>query len=158
LNSRGAGPIATTLRDMNGDAIPDLVVTNAQSGTLTVLPGHGLGNFDDRPSQVQVLNLPGNPVLTQGPSFFGSSGPGVVVAAGGSVIGFNLDNFVATVRTVFTSPPGQDVTAVQALADGSLVAAEQGGTVALLALDAASQTYQDVQDLTPLTGIPSDPS
>jgi hypothetical protein len=160
LNTRGAGPIAVTLRDMNGDGIPDLVVTNAQSGTLTVLPGRGLGNFDDRASQVQVLNIPGNPVLGQGLTVLGSSDSGVVLTATGQLIGVNLTNLTTT-GPVFTSPAGQDVTAVQALTDGNLVAAEQGGIVALLAQNAASQTFQDVQNLTllnPSNGTPINPS
>src|SRR5262249_27282726 len=48
LRSGGAGPIGTTLRDLNGDGIPDLVVTNGQSGNLAVLPGVGQGFFNDQ--------------------------------------------------------------------------------------------------------------
>src|SRR5262249_44740992 len=51
LKSGGAGPVAVTRRDMNGDGISDLVVTNGGSGTLTVLPGVGRGFFDDRQPQ-----------------------------------------------------------------------------------------------------------
>src|SRR5262249_16201920 len=53
LNSGGSGPIAVAVRDVTDrtgtggpDGIPDLVVTNAGSGTLTVLPGVGQGFFN----------------------------------------------------------------------------------------------------------------
>jgi hypothetical protein len=156
LRSGGTGPIAVTVRDVDGDGIPDLVVTNGQSGNLALLRGVGQGFFDDR--NPQILNLPGTPALTQGPLFVGPPGSAVVPTADGRLIGFNLNNFAATVGTVFTSEPGQEIMAVEALADGRLVAAEQDGVVALLLQSPASGTYQVAQNLTPLTGIPSDPS
>jgi hypothetical protein len=72
-------------------------------------------------------------------------------------MGFDLNNFAASVRTVFTPGAGQGVNAVQALADGELVIASQGGLVALLQPDASGQ-YTLARALTALTGIPSDPS
>jgi hypothetical protein len=153
LHSGGVGPIAVAVRDVTGDGKPDLVVTNGQSGTITVLPGVGQGFFNDQ--NPQVFNLPGNPVLSQGASLIGPSNSGVVVTAEGQLVSFDLDNFAATVRTVLSAA---DVTAVEALADGSLVVAEQGGSVALLQVDAFTQTYQVVQEARPLDGIPFNPS
>jgi hypothetical protein len=155
LRSGGLGPVAVTVRDMNGDGIPDLVVTNGGSGTLTVLPGVGRGFFNDQNSQ--VLNLPGNPAVGP-PTFIGTSGVGVVPAADGRLIGFDLSNFAATVGTVFTPPARQGVAAVQALDNGNLVVAEQGGTVELLGLNPGSSLYEPVETFTPLTGVPSNPS
>jgi hypothetical protein len=157
LNSGGSGPVAVTVRDMNGDGIPDLVVTNGQSGNLAVLPGVGQGFFNDqfKDPNSQILNIPGNPVLA-GSSFLGAAG--VAVTADGRVVGFNLDNFAATVGTAFEPSAGQAVTAAQELADGNLVVAEEGGTVALLEPVPGSSLFQAAQVLTPLTGIPSDPS
>jgi FG-GAP-like repeat len=155
LKSGGQGPVAVTVRDMNGDGIPDLVVTNGRSGTLGVLPGVGQGFFNDH--AIQILNIPGNPLIGA-PSFAGSSDAGVVVTGDGRIIGFNLGDFDASVRTVFLPPPGQAVTAVWALRDGGLVAAEQDGAVVLLELGSGSSLFQLGQPLAPLTGIPSDPS
>jgi hypothetical protein len=157
LNSGGLGPVATTLRDMNGDGIPDLVVTNGQSGNLTVLPGRGNGFFDDRPQSVQTLDFPGNPVIGA-PTFVGASSVGVVPTADGRLMGFDLNNFAATVSPVFIPPVGEGVNAVQALADGNLVAALDGGTVAELHADPVSGLYSIASTFEPLTGIPSDPS
>ena len=141
------------MRDLNGNGIPDLVVTNGQSGTFTVLPGVGQGFFNDQ--NPQVLNVPGNPVL-EAPSFFGTSDQGVVATADGRLIGFDLADFAASVGTVFAPPAGEGVNAVEALADGHVVAALDGGAVVDLAPSngglAVDQTFQS------LTGIPSDPS
>ncbi len=158
LASGGIGPIGTTLRDMNGDGILDLVVTNSQSstdsqsGNLAVLPGRGQGFFDDRTPQ--ILPLPGNPI--QAPSFPDTSGVGVVPVADGRLIGIDLPN--ASTSTRFTPPAGQDVTAAEAQADGSVLAAERGGTVLLLEPTADSILLTPTQTLTGLTGIPLDPS
>jgi hypothetical protein len=151
LKAGGSGPITTTLRDVNGDGIPDLVVTNSQSGTFTVLPGVGQGFFNDQ--SPQVLDVPGNPVLEE-PSFFGASNDGIVATADGRLIGFDLGNFAASVDTVFA--PLEGVAAAEALADGDVVAALDGGEVVDLAPSGSGlvvdRTFQA------LTGIPSDPS
>jgi hypothetical protein len=153
LKSGGSGPIATTVVTPPGGGLPELVVTNGQSGNLAVLPGVGQGFFNDQ--NPQILNLPGNPVLTQGPSFFGSSTAGVVVTATGELLGFDVTNFAATAATVF-APAGEPVEAAQALADGHVVAVLSGGAV----VDLAPGDGGLSEDLTfaPLTGIPSEPS
>jgi hypothetical protein len=156
LNSGGFGPVAVNVvPDHSSPGGSDLAVTNGTSGTLTLLPGRGQGFFDDR--NPQVLDVPGNPVLGQGPVFLGASGAGVLLTGAGQLVGFNLDNFAATVATVFTPPAGEPVLAVQALADGNLVVAEQGGTVAILA-EGPGSLFEPVEILTPLTGIPTNPS
>jgi hypothetical protein len=165
LKSGGSGPVATTLRDLNGDGIPDLVVTNSQDGTLVALPGIGheesgrpvpTGFFNDV-SPLPPVSIPGNPVIGA-PSFISSTGVGVVPTADGRLFGINLNTFRASSSPVFAPPSGQGVAAVQALANGKLVVAEQGGTVELLGLNAASSAYEPLAVFMPLTGIPSDPS
>jgi hypothetical protein len=153
LRSGGQGPVATAVRDVNGDGIPDLVVTNGQSGTFTVLPGVGQGFFND--TNPQVLNVPGNPVL-QAPSFVGASSQGVVATGDGRLIGFDLTDFAASVHTVFTPPAGEGVDAAAALADGQVVAALAGGAVVDLAPSAGGLAVE--QTFQALTGIPSEPS
>jgi hypothetical protein len=95
-------------------------------------------------------------VLTQGPSFFASSGKGVVVTATGQLIGFNLDDLSGSVGVVFTPPPGEEVAAAQALADGDVMAVLSSGTVEELAPAADGLAVDST--LVPLTGIPSEPS
>ncbi len=156
LKSGGIGPVSTTLLDLNGlDGIssdgPDLVVTNAQSGTIAVLPGRGQGFFDDRNPTLFDL---GSPLLAP-PTFVGDSDQGYAVAANGSLLGFNLANFDGTLQTVFSS--AVDVVAALALGDGSVVALTQSGQVEELQANETGQ-LDVVQTLVPLSGIPSDPS
>ena len=58
LASGGSGPIAVAVRQLTGDTIVDLAVTNADSGTVTMLPGVGQGFFDDRQPET-IFNLGG---------------------------------------------------------------------------------------------------
>ena len=150
LSTGGSGPVATTLRDLNGDGIPDLVVTNGQSGTFSVLPGVGQGFFND--TAPRTLPVPGNPTL-QPPEFFGNSDAGLVVTGDGRVMAFNLDNFAATIRTVVSGVP---VAAVATLNDGGFVTADAAGSVNVLEPD--GQSFTEAESLTPLTGLPADPS
>ena len=71
LASGGAGPIDANPRILPGQSIASLVVTDAQSGSISVLAGRGQGFFAD--GTPRVLNLPGNPVLTAGPVVFSNS-------------------------------------------------------------------------------------
>jgi hypothetical protein len=146
LKSGGDGPIATTLRDTNGDGVPDLIVTNGTSGTLAVLPGLGLGFFDDRNLHPIPLGSP----VTAPPVFV--QGMGVLPTEDGAVVAFNPTT-LAPLGEVF-GPAG--VTALGAAPDGRLVVAEPGA-VDVLALDPAGQ-FEVGARLEPLTGIPSEPS
>ena len=42
----GAGPSATLVADLDGNGLPDLVVTNSGSNNVYILHGRGLGSFD----------------------------------------------------------------------------------------------------------------
>ena len=152
LQSGGQGPVATTLRDLNGDGLLDLVITN-QDGTMTVLPGRGQGFFDDRAPT--ILDVPGHPVLLP-PSFFGTSDEGVVATADGRLLGFDLDHFNASVRVLFIPPPSEGVDSFEALGNGDVVAALAGGTVVELTPRDGLLAIERI--FAPLSGIPSDPS
>src|SRR5262249_32272577 len=125
-----------------------------QSGTLAVLPGVGQGFFNDQ--NPQIVNLPGNPVLTQGPTFFGSSSSGVLLTATGQLLGFDLNDLAGSVATVFTPPVGEAVAAAQALADGHVVAVLSSGTVVDLAPAEGGLAVD--RTFAPLAGTPSEPS
>jgi hypothetical protein len=153
LKSGGSGPIAAQAVFPAGGGLPHLVVTNGESGTLAILPGVGQGFFNDQ--NPQIINLPGNPVLTQGPTF-GASGLGVVVTATGQLIGFNLNNLAGSVGVVFTPPVGEEVAAAQALADGHVVAVFSSGEVVDLAPSEGGLAVDSI--LVAQTGIPSEPS
>jgi hypothetical protein len=154
LHAGGVGPVAVAVRQVGGGN-PDLVVTNGQSGTLTVLPGVGQGFFNDQ--NPQVLNVPGNPVLGAG-AFAGTSGLGVVPTATGQLFGVNLDALTVTPRPVFTPPAGAGVAAVEELPNRDVVVAEAGGVVEMLAPGPGAAAYEVVETFVPLTGIPSEPS
>jgi hypothetical protein len=154
LSSGGFGPLLATVQNVPGAANPNLVVTNGQSGTMTVLPGVGQGFFNDQ--NPRVVNIPGNPVLAQAPPVLISSGVGVIAATNGSLFTFNLTT-LQPVQT-FAPPTGQSVVAVQAMTNGDLVAAFQTGEVALLAPSPVTGEDQVVQTLTPRTGTPEAPS
>jgi hypothetical protein len=64
----GVGPVSTVVQDVNGDGIPDLVVSDAGSNDLTVVPGRGGGFFDDQ--HTIVTHLAESP----GPIFAGEFG------------------------------------------------------------------------------------
>lgn len=53
----GAGPVATLVRDLNGDGILDILVSNAQSNTVSLLRGVGGGFFNDRDAIVLPTGL-----------------------------------------------------------------------------------------------------
>jgi hypothetical protein len=69
----GAGPVATLVRDVNGDGVPDLLVCNGGDGTVSLLHGVGGGFFDDRhpvvfhagadPTELAVGEFDGRPGL-----------------------------------------------------------------------------------------------
>jgi hypothetical protein len=63
------GPVSAQLIDGNGDGIPDLVVTSADAGTVSLLPGVGGGFFNDlTPSLINI-----GPTSLAGGSIFDGS-------------------------------------------------------------------------------------
>jgi hypothetical protein len=101
LKSGGSGPIAAKAVFPTNGSLPQLVITNGQSGTLAVLPGVGQGFFNDQ--NPEIVSLPGNPVLTQGPTF-GASGFGVVVTATGQLVGFDLNDLAGSAGVLRARP------------------------------------------------------
>ncbi len=150
LKSGGDGPIDVTVSDGNGDQIPDLIVFNGGSGTVTRLPGVGRGFFDDQNPQT-LFNLGG--AVTQPPTFIGDTGVGYVVTAGGDLVRFNLNDPASGATGVYSARP---VVAAQALANGQLVVAFADGAVSLL--DAQGNGLDVESELQAQGGIPTSPS
>ncbi len=127
LKSGGDGPIAVTVRDLNGGSIPDLAIVNGGSGTVTLLPGVGQGFFDDQDPKT-LFNL--GSAVVQPPTYTGTSGVGYAVTVGGNLVRFDLNNSAAGASVVFS---GQQVLAAQALPSGQVVVALASGIVDVLA-------------------------
>ena len=65
----GAGPVSTNVLDQNQDGVPDLLVTNAQAGTVSLLPGRGGGFFNDQtPTTINI-----GPTSSQGGTVIGNA-------------------------------------------------------------------------------------
>ena len=150
LKSGGDGPIAVSALDLTGDGIPDLVVTNGGSGTITMLPGVGQGFFDDqRPRTLFDLGA----AVVQTPTYVGTTGVGYAVTADGQLLRFDLGNLIGGATVAFSS---RDVLAAQALATGQVVVAIADGTVDVLTPQGNSLTV--TTELRAQGGVPALPS
>jgi hypothetical protein len=150
LKSGGDGPLAVTVRDQTGNGVPDLVVANGGSGTVTLLPGVGQGFFDDQHPRT-LFDLGG--ALVQPPTFMGTSGVGFAVTAGGDLVRFDLGDPGGGARVVFS---GQDVLAARALPGGQVVVALAGGAVQVLTPQ--GEGLGVTADLRAQGGVPALPS
>jgi hypothetical protein len=74
----GDGPNSVVIGKLNGDAFPDLAVTNQSAGNVSVLLGNGAGSFG-RPKDFAVGAEPGS--IATG-DFNGDSRPDLVVGNG----------------------------------------------------------------------------
>ena len=154
LSSGGSGPLSVIVADVttssgtgSADGTPDLVVTNGQSGTMTVLPGVGQGFFSDtNPTSINLGGAAGTPSVA-------ADGSGVV-PVGNQLLAFNLNNLAAGAQSVFTAPAA--INAAQALAGGGAVVALAGGAVE--ELQPADGALAVEATLESTTGTPVDPS
>jgi hypothetical protein len=97
----GAGPVSTTVADVMGNGIPDILVANSQSNNVFLLPGVGGGFFNDQhpeifatgidPRQALVGDFTGTGQLdlvtvnagSNDLTFFPGFGPGRSIGSGG---------------------------------------------------------------------------
>jgi hypothetical protein len=138
----GAGPVATVVAKLTGpNNPPDLIVSNSQDNTITVLPGVGLGYFaDNHPITIST----GRNGLAPGPLFlghFGGSGLDLVTLnLHSNTLSYFADfpqhfaTATGPTRTLFSGGKGP-VAAVVLFAPGAsgyseLIVANQSGTLA----------------------------
>jgi hypothetical protein len=141
-----------TVRDENGDGIPDLVVTNGDSGTLTLVPGVGLGFFNARKAST-LINLGG--AVVQAPTFGPDGSVGYTVTASGELVSFDLADPAAGASVAFAGP---GVLAARALTTGEVVVARSDGSVDVLAAEIPGGPLQVEAQLQGQTGVPALPS
>ncbi len=126
LGAGGFGPLAVAARDVTGDRVPDLLVTN-QDGRVVALPGIGSGGVGTgffRDANPRTLDL-GGPIRQ---ARIDPTGAGLLVAADGGLRRFDPVAFAAS--TVFDFRP---VAAVSGFGPGGFLAvAFDGGGVGLL--------------------------
>ncbi|MGZ3300625.1 MAG: FG-GAP repeat domain-containing protein, partial [Isosphaeraceae bacterium] len=101
----GSGPVSTVVKDVTGDGIPDVLVSNSQSNNVMLLPGVGGGFFNDvnpptfsvgsqpgplfvgpftRPGQLDLVTVnAGSNDLTLIPDFFHGGQPLPPISSGG---------------------------------------------------------------------------
>ena len=71
----GSGPVSTVVKDVTGDGIPDVLVSNSQSNNVMLLPGVGGGFFNDQNPRVISLGPALAPCTLSAPAWW-SSTPG----------------------------------------------------------------------------------
>jgi subtilisin-like proprotein convertase family protein len=137
LRTGGTGPNAVTvLPDQNGDGIPDLLVTNGQSGTLALLPGignqQGVGTGFFRDNAARVFQIADVPIVGTLP--LPDSSRVIGLTRDGGLVGFDL-----AADAAFAVAPGFDrfATALAAftVGDETFLAAASNDGVSLLGLD-----------------------
>jgi hypothetical protein len=82
----GTGPTSTVVKDVTGDGIPDLLVSDSGSNDVRLLPGTGNGFFVDAGPQVKSFALPAGstPVQVMVGTFLPSQGPEILTVDRGS--------------------------------------------------------------------------
>jgi hypothetical protein len=152
LETGGFGPISATIEQTPGQANPDLVVTNAQSGTLTVFQGIGQGYFE--PTPVKTISIGSEVIQAPVPLSPGSS-QDVGVASNGELFLVNMNDLSAGVQFV-SAPAG--IAAVTPM-NGALVAALDNGLVDVLQFDPSLGAFTPVLQLNSLSGaLPPNPT
>jgi hypothetical protein len=135
----GLGPVATVVQDVTGNGIPDILVTNSESNTVTLLPGVGGGFFNDQ--NPRTIPVGTTPVQALVGDFTGAGQVELVTVNRGSnslTIVSNFTNPAAAVEFSISSGGDSPVAAVAVDAhhDGleDLIVANNGDGVVSLVL------------------------
>jgi hypothetical protein len=100
----GSGPVSTVVRDVNGDHIPDILVSDSQANDVRFLQGLGRGFFNDvNPPIFQTANDPG-PLLVG--NFAGPAGQASLVTLNA---GSNDLSFFPNIASDVLPAPGNAV-------------------------------------------------
>ncbi len=142
----GSGPSHVALGDLNGDGMPDLVVSNTLSNTIGVYLGNGDGTFQaSRQFAVGAFAAPGTDISVKLPSF----GRDVAIAD------LNHDGIP---DVVVTNDASGDVSVLLGRGDGTFAPQERfDATTAPVSLDVGDLSGDGIPDLsvigTSLNGI-----
>ena len=150
LQSGGAGPIWVTARELTGDGILDLAVSNADSGTVTFLPGVGQGFFDDRNPGI-AFDLGGT--FNEPPTLVPGSFVGYAVRSAGDLVRFDLRQPAEGVQIIHAA---DDLVAARALSGDRVVVVTTDGRVQLLSQQGGS--FAVTAELQAQSGLPIAPS
>jgi hypothetical protein len=159
----GAGPNNVAFRSVPGSA-PEMVVTNGQDGTVSILPGIGsngvgTGFFQDNNARTMSLassspgGSSGSSHIVQTILSASPGSPGLFLNAAGQVFSFNPDLPGQAPVLVFTPPTGSTVTALTTAtlnASPSVVAGLTNNSLVILSASpggsfTAAQTITDPQ-------------
>jgi hypothetical protein len=136
LKSGGLGPTSVAVRDVFGDGIPDLLVSNSQSNTVSLLRGLGGGFFNDQNPTIFNTGIDPRQVLVG--NFDGTGGLDLLTVNAGSNDLTLISNFTTAPVTSTIASGGTDpVAAVAGDFNGSgrtdlLVANNGDGVISLL--------------------------
>jgi hypothetical protein len=152
----GAGPVSTAIADVNGDGIPDILVSNSLDNTLSVLTGVGGGFFIDAAAKTFTTgSTPGQIVVGH---FTSTSSFDVVVLDTGSTsltlfTGFSessATNSGTTVSTGGTTPEAATTVDLSGVTD-LLIVNNGSNTITLLTGGSlgVSETFTDASLVNP---------
>jgi hypothetical protein len=133
----GVGPRSTLVQDVNGDGVPDILVSNGGSNDVSLLTGLGDGSFNDNPPRTFAVGSNPGPIFVG--RFAGSPGLDLVAVNSGSDNVTLISNFTggSPVSRSFPTGGADPVAAFAVTFTGegleSLVIANEGdGQITLL--------------------------
>jgi hypothetical protein len=100
----GAGPTSTVVQDVNGDGIPDLLVTDGNSNQVTLLPGVGNGFFNDQ--NPRTFPVGSDPSQIMFGTFLPNQGPEILTVNRGSNDVTVISDFLSSTPVFDTFPTG----------------------------------------------------
>jgi hypothetical protein len=114
----GQGPTSTVVQDVNGDGIPDILVSDGNSNQVTLLPGVGNGFFNDQ--NPRTFPVGSNPNQIMVGTFLPGRGPEILTVNQGS-------NDVTVISDFTTFAPAFDTFSTGGIEPVSALAVEFAG-------------------------------